>query len=160
MTEPTDDRNAGLPNDFAATIYRLAINYCVDVPSEVSGALPARSHIPVQATANSHRFRTTLVPRGGGNHRLFLNGDARARAGVGEGDDVTITLALDDDPREAPIPDDLAAALPSDGIERLLALPPAMRRSMLDWLTEAKRPETRQRRIERISEEIGNRLAD
>ena len=48
-------------------------------------------------------------------------------------------------------PGDLAAALDSEpeALEAFSRLPPSHRREYLDWIGEAKRPDTRRRRIEK-----------
>ena len=48
-------------------------------------------------------------------------------------------------------PGDLAAALDSDptALAAYRKLPPSHRREYLEWVDEAKRPETRRRRIEK-----------
>ncbi|MEE8421445.1 MAG: YdeI/OmpD-associated family protein [Dehalococcoidia bacterium] len=148
---------------FTARIYKLAMNYCVDVPAEVSRALPSVGHsghhVAVAVTAGGHTARTRLVPRGGGGRRLFLNSALRAAAGAGEGDDVTVTLALDAGAREPPVPDDLRAALDDvDGAaEAFAGLTFVQRTGMLRWLGEARRPETRAQRIERLTVEMHDR---
>lgn len=50
---------------------------------------------------------------------------------------------------EAPVPDDLAAALKKNAAARRTfeAFSPSHRREYLEWITEAKRPETRARRL-------------
>jgi hypothetical protein len=139
---------------FRARLERLGINYCVDVPPRVSRALGGARYIPVTGTAAGRALRSTLVPRGGGRHRLFLDGSVRDPAALQVGDRVDVSLALDTSPRPA-IPDDLADALEAvDGAPAaFVALPPGMYRSVLRWLAEAKRPETRAGRIERIVDE-------
>lgn len=53
---------------------------------------------------------------------------------------------------DEPIPDDLAEALALNSAARhhFDAFAPSYRKMMIGWVLEAKRPETRQRRIERI----------
>src|SRR5579863_10311637 len=93
---------------FSARIGRIGINFCVDVPARVSRALGRKGPVPVVGTAGGTAvLRTTLVPRGGGRHRLFLDGAARAQAGVGEGDVVAIELAADEAPCAPEVPADL-----------------------------------------------------
>ncbi len=50
---------------------------------------------------------------------------------------------------EAKVPDDLAAALKKNGKARTTfdGFPPSHRREYIEWLTEAKRPETREKRL-------------
>jgi uncharacterized protein YdeI (YjbR/CyaY-like superfamily) len=54
-----------------------------------------------------------------------------------------------DDVENLLVPDDLAAALRAHppALENFQAFPRGVRRSILEWIVQAKRPETRQRRI-------------
>ncbi|MGH9839592.1 MAG: DUF1905 domain-containing protein [Blastocatellia bacterium] len=70
---------------FSAKIYKLGINPCVDVPKRVSEVFGKRGYVPVAGTLNGQAIHATLVPKGGGEHRLFLNGEMRRRAAVGVG---------------------------------------------------------------------------
>jgi len=138
-----------MSQQFSATIYKLGINPCVDAPRRVSEAFKTRGYVPVAGTLNGHAIRATLVPKGGGEHRLFLNGEMRMRAGVGVGDTVKISLTLDAEPRDVPLPDELAEALrENDLLDAFNRLTPSDRRIALTWLTGAKKEETRNRRIE------------
>lgn len=76
-------------------MYRIGSNRCVDVPRHVSAALGGAFRIAVRGTIGTHCFRTTLVPRGGGRHRLFLSGRAWRAMGLREGDPVSVRLELD-----------------------------------------------------------------
>ena len=57
---------------------------------------------------------------------------------------------------ELPVPDDLAAALADMPVARAAfdAFPPSHRREYVEWITGAKRPETRQRRLEQALTQI------
>lgn len=80
---------------FTATLRKLAMNYCVDVPAEASRALagdPPERYVPVEGAANGHPFSTRLTPRGGGAYRMFLDGAVRASAGIAIGDEVAIEV--------------------------------------------------------------------
>jgi len=72
---------------FTATIYKVGINPLVDVPAEVSRAFGIRGYVPVRGRLNGAPIRATLVPSGGGRHRLYINGDMRKQAGVESGDE-------------------------------------------------------------------------
>lgn len=85
---------------FSARVGKVGIHFCVDVPPAVSRALGQQGRVPVVGAVNGVvEIRTTLMPRGGGHHRLFLDQAARAAAGVGEGDRVDVALMLDEQPR-------------------------------------------------------------
>lgn len=65
-----------------------------------------------------------------------------------------------DDVEELKMPDDLAAAFKSrsGSKEYFLSLSKSVRKSILQWLLFAKRPETRQKRIAEIAELAGQKL--
>jgi hypothetical protein len=139
------------PHRFVATLYKLGINRCVDVPEEISRALGGNGYIPVFASVQGLIARTTLIPAGNGQHRLFVDGKIRKRLGVDAGDLVGITLRPDKKPSELAVPADVAAALRKNhGAQKAFkAITPALRREFLRWVLNAKRPETRAKRIEK-----------
>ncbi|HET6890620.1 MAG TPA: YdeI/OmpD-associated family protein, partial [Pyrinomonadaceae bacterium] len=96
---------------FSATIFKVGINPCVDVPARVSKTLGRTGYIPIQGTLNGHAFRAGLVSLGGGRHRLFINGEMRRAAGVDVDDRVTVALEYDGKPRKITVPHQLARAL-------------------------------------------------
>lgn len=103
---------------------------------------------PVAATVNGYTWRTS-VARMGGEFLVGLNREVRENAGVEAGDDVEVIIALDDAPREVEVPEALAAALAADpqaaaSFERMAF---THRKEYARWVAEAKREETRQRRV-------------
>jgi hypothetical protein len=137
---------------FSAKVYKLGINPCVDVPQRVSRAFGKRGYVPVNGTLNDHPIRATLVPKGGGRHRLFLNGDMRRRAGVEVDDRVRLAVSLDTQPRKVPMPKELAAALRRNREARAAfeALTPSRRKEILVYLNWLKRPQTLKRNVDKI----------
>jgi|SRR5215475_1949725 len=138
--------------EFFARIHKFGILPCVDAPPEVSQALGKRGHVPAKGFLNGRPIQANLLPIGAGRHRLFINGKMRRAALVGVGDEVSIALEFDPAPRELPVPDDLRKALRQvKGAQALFeALPLWARRYTLQWITDAKRPETRAQRIETL----------
>jgi hypothetical protein len=103
---------------------------------------------PVTATVNGFTWRTSVVRMGGG----FLVGLSRAvreSAGVEAGDTVEVTLELDTAPREVEVPEALADALAGDPKARVAydGLAYTHRKEFARWVAEAKREETRERRV-------------
>jgi hypothetical protein len=103
---------------------------------------------PVVATVNGYRWRTS-VARMRGEFLLGLNQEVRQGAGVQAGDDVDVTLELDDAPREVEVPEALAVALAGDpqASESFERMAFTHRKEYARWIAEAKREETRQRRV-------------
>ena len=109
-----------------------------------------RGPVPVLGHLQGVTIRGTLVPTGGGRHRLYLNGPMREAAGLDEGDEARLVLWLDDQPRAPTVPDDLRAALEAAGaLCAFEAWPPSHRLEYVRAIDQAKRPETRQKYIER-----------
>ena len=137
---------------FSAKVYQLGINPCVDVPQRVSRAFGVRGYVPVEGTLNGRPVRATLVPKGAGRHRLFLNGDMRKRAGVEVGDRVDLVLDVDTQPRSVPMPKEFAAALRRNRKARAAfeRLRPSRQKEILTYLNWLKRPETLERNTEKV----------
>ena len=142
---------------FVGVLYELPSNYshimnvALDVPESVSAALGARGHVPVVGTADGAELTATLVPIGGGRHRLFLNSAVRSAIGKGAGDSVEIWIRLDRSDRTPETPPDLLEALDEDGATAAWeALTPSRRKECLVWLADAKREQTRADRMGRI----------
>ena len=142
---------------FVGVLYELPSNYAhimnvaLDVPAAVSDAFGVRGHVPVVGTADGAELAATLVPVGGGRHRLFLNNAIRRAIGKGVGDSVEIRIHLDPSDRTPETPPDLEEALAKGGAtEAWDALAPSRRKECLVWLADAKRDQTRAARIDRI----------
>jgi hypothetical protein len=146
-------------NEFRASIYRLGILYTVDVPAAVSKALGGAKHIAVAGTVNGVKLRGLLLPRGEGQHRLFLDGKLRKAARAGQGDTVTLALGPDRESREVPIPDEVIEAFEDEpgALDVFQGLTVAQRREMLLWVLKAKHAETRAQRIARLVQEMARR---
>ncbi|MXZ99648.1 MAG: DUF1905 domain-containing protein [Acidimicrobiaceae bacterium] len=142
---------------FAGVLYELPSNYshimnvALDVPAAVSEAFGMRGHVPVVGTADGAELTATLVPVGGGRHRLFLNSAIRQAIGKGAGDSVEIRVRLDRSDRTPETPSDLQEALAEDDASAAWeALALSRRKELLAWLADARRDQTRAARIGRI----------
>ncbi|MFB7893843.1 YdeI/OmpD-associated family protein [Microbacterium sp. NPDC056044] len=83
-----------------------------------------------------------------GRNLVGLSKAVRAELGVEIGDEVDATIDLDTAEREVEVPDDLAAALEAAGARAAFdALTLSRRKELARGVTEAKRPETRERRV-------------
>ena len=110
---------------------------------------------PVVATVNGYTWRTS-VTRMKGEFLLGLNREVRDGTGARIGDEVEVTVELDQAPREVEVPEALAAALAADPdasatFERMAF---THRKEYARWVAEAKRDETRRRRVEQAVEMI------
>jgi antitoxin component of MazEF toxin-antitoxin module len=132
--------------------------HLVDVPTEVVEALGGKGRIPVTATFNGVPYRGSIVRMGGGAV-LGVQKAIMAEAGVRVGDSITVVVRNDEGPREVEVPVDLAEALARNGAARAAfeGLSFSHKREYVRSITEAKRPETRARRIELTIEQLVER---
>jgi len=110
---------------------------------------------PVRATVNGYEWRTS-VARMRGEFLLGLNREVRTAAGVEAGQTVQVVLELDQEPREVLVPPALAAALDADPAAKAAfdGLAFTHRKEYARWIEEAKRDETRERRVAQAVEMI------
>ena len=125
-------------------------------PPEAVAALGMGKVPPVKVTLNGYTYQTTLAVRGGVT-MLSLSKANREAAGVQAGQEVEVTMELDEAPRVAAVPDDLAAALAAvpGATEAFDRQSPSARKEFVRQVESAKAPETRQRRIVKIVEKMG-----
>jgi bifunctional DNA-binding transcriptional regulator/antitoxin component of YhaV-PrlF toxin-antitoxin module len=105
---------------------------------------------PVAATINGVDYRSRLAVYGGHTY-LGLNREIRDAAGIETGDEIEVVLRRDDAPRHVTVPEELVAALTCAEPEvraRFDDLAFTHRREYAQWVGEAKRPETRERRAQ------------
>jgi len=124
----------------------------VVVPLDVR-ALWGEARPPVRGTVNGVPFRSRLMVYGG-ETMLGLTNAFRASAGIVEGDEVDVVIERDDEPREVEVPPALQAALDGDAVARAAyeKLSFTHRREYANWIAEAKKEDTRDRRAGRAIE--------
>jgi hypothetical protein len=103
---------------------------------------------PVRVTVNGHTF-DGRIGRMGGETLLGFNKAVRAACGVQAGDEIDVEVVLSEGPPAVDVPEALAAALAGDDAARATfdGLAPSHRKEFARWVGEAKRPETRERRV-------------
>ncbi|MEX0666726.1 MAG: YdeI/OmpD-associated family protein [Acidimicrobiia bacterium] len=130
----------------------------IQVPPSVVAGLGQGGRIPVQATFDGIPYRGSVVSMGGDGMAIGILKDIRTKLGKVVGDEVLVTLELDDAPREVEVPEDLVTALTAAGVADAFArLSFTRRREVAEGVAGAKKPETRQRRIEAVVEELAGR---
>ncbi len=105
-----------------------------------------RAPVQVSIDDRSQRLRVAVM---GGRNVIGLSKAARAALAVEIGDRVTATVRLDQAPREVPVPPALAEALAADSAAAAAyeALAFTHRREFAEWVAQAKRDQTRARRV-------------
>ncbi|MFI6316658.1 YdeI/OmpD-associated family protein [Nonomuraea sp. NPDC050556] len=122
----------------------------LEVPPEVVEALGGGVRPPVTITVNGHSWKSRIALMRG-RHLLGLSIANRQAAGVEIGEEVEVDLELDTEPRVVVEPEDFTRALDADPAARAAydGLAYSHRREHVRAIESAKKPETRQRRIEK-----------
>lgn len=120
---------------------------------QVAAVGQGAKRFPVQVTVNGYMWRGS-VARMGGEFLVGLNKAVRSAAGVEAGDEVKVELALDSEERTVEVPEALATALAGDAKAKagFDGLSYTHRKEYARWIDEAKKPETRERRVTRALE--------
>ncbi len=126
------------------------------VPFDVPEEYGTKARVYVKGKIDNLPYRSSIAPMGGGNHVFLLNKEMRTALGKSHGDTVKVTMEVDTGERIVEIPEDLLAALKSKpAIKNIFdGYAYTHRREFSNWITSAKKPETRQRRILQALEKI------
>jgi hypothetical protein len=123
--------------------------HVVEVSPDVAATLGAKHRTRVRGTLDEAEYRSNLISMGGrlvlGVHKATLEA-----AGRDTGDTVRVTMAIDAEPLpNDEVPEILARALKENtrALRAWESMPPSHRRRYVGYITEAKRDETRARRV-------------
>ncbi|TDD60454.1 DUF1905 domain-containing protein [Kribbella antibiotica] len=132
----------------------------VEVPGPVLAALGGGGRIPVLATFDGVEYRGSIASMGGCMALGVLKA-IRAELGKGAGDTVTVTVERDTAERTVDVPDDFAQALADANLRQTFdALAFSHRREHVNAILDAKKPETRARRITKALEMLLDRAGE
>jgi hypothetical protein len=124
----------------------------MSVPADVVDRLGAGKRPPVKVTINGYTYRNTVAVMSG-RYMIGVAAEHRAKAKVEAGDTLKVTVELDTDERTVDVPKDLAVALKKAGAtEAFDRLAFTHRKEHVRAIEEAKKPETRARRVEKAVE--------
>ncbi|HEX6739192.1 MAG TPA: YdeI/OmpD-associated family protein [Vicinamibacteria bacterium] len=132
---------------FKTTIVREGSMCLIPVPFDPKPVF-GKVRAPVKVTLNGYTYRSTIASMGEGPC-LPLRRSNREAAGLEGGETLPVTLELDTDKREVKPPVDLVKALKAapPAWDRWRELSFSHQREYAEAVAEAKKPETRARRI-------------
>ncbi|MGE5579219.1 MAG: YdeI/OmpD-associated family protein [Bacillota bacterium] len=121
----------------------------IDFPYDVEAEFGVKGQVKVFATIDDCEYRGSLAKMGRPCHFLGITQEVRKAIGKGPGDTVHVVIRQDTEPRVVEVPPDLAAALDASPQikEQFEKLSFTRRKEYVKWITEAKKAETRERRI-------------
>ena len=143
------------PITFHTTILKTGKNTTgIAVPEEIIEKLGSSKRPLVRVTIKKYMYQSAVAVMGG-KFMIALSADNRQAAGVQGGEEVEITIELDNEPRKVEIPKDLKSALiEADALKAFENSAPSMRKEYVRQVEEAKAQETRERRISKIVEKL------
>jgi hypothetical protein len=138
------------PHRFTAELEQArAGGAMVLIPKQVADALGGLKQMRVVGTVNGVAYQSSTMPYGGRGLFMGVHKATREAAGITFGEVVDVVISLDERPRVLVMPRELESALTADPQLRLRfdALSFSRRRDLAQPIVEAKRPETRERRL-------------
>ena len=139
------------PIEFEAEVLGEGGGTWVDVPLDLKQTYGKGNLVPINATFNGTvPYQGILAMMGGACPMLLIRSDVREQLGVHVGDRVQVRIELDTSPRTVTLPADVVALVDANPAAAATweKLSPGNQREYARWIEDAKRPETRQRRVE------------
>lgn len=128
-------------------------------PYDVEKEFGTRGRVPVKATFDGVAYTGSLTKYGHPQHMLGMTKAVREQTGKGPGDTVVVELSKDDESRTIEVPADLAKAIKAEGLLPFFeSLSYTHRKEYCRWISEAKREETRLKRVQKAVEMLKNRV--
>jgi len=126
------------------------------IPFDVEKAYGARGRVSVKMTFGAEVFRTSIFPSGDGTHHMMVNRAMREAAGAEPGDTVRVKIEPDTGVRRVSVPPVLRTALAKNAAAKKAfdGFAHSHKKEYVEYITEAKKPETRVRRVEKTIELI------
>lgn len=128
----------------------------VAVPFDVGKVFGTRGHIKVKALFDDQPYRGILADMGTGCHVILVRKDIREKIGKKVGDTITVELEQDLEERIVEVPEELKKLLVRNSKARNFyeSLSYTNRKEYAQWITGAKKEETRQRRLKETIEKL------
>ena len=128
----------------------------ITIPFDVEEIFGAK-RVPVKVSVNGAENRTTIF-RMGGKYLIAVPKVFRDAANIKAGEKITVTLEKDTEKRTVEVPPDLAEALQKAGLIHVFAkMSFTHQKEYVVAVKDAKREETRVRRIEKTIEMLKNK---
>lgn len=126
-------------------------------PFDVVKVFGRRGRVPVKGTLNGFPFRSSLMNMGDG-HMMAVNAQMRLGASCKAGDTVEVVMEFDADERKVEVPAYLKKVIAADSAAKASweKLSFTHQKEYVREIENAKRPETRKRRIASMMEALRN----
>ncbi len=121
----------------------------IDFPYDVKKEFGGKGRVKVKASIDGFLYRGSLVKMGGDCHWLGITRELRKSTGKEPGDTVHVIIEEDTEERLVEIPKDLLKLMQKEPglIEHFNKLSFTHRKEYVRWIDEAKKADTRKRRL-------------
>lgn len=147
-------KGENFPYTFRAMIYKVGINWCVDVPATVTDKLTIKKGgIAIKGLINGYGFFKTLMPVKGSLYRLYVNTEMMKGGMTALGEVATFDIGPDMEKATVayPVPQLLAERLDEHGLTLDFDnLAPSRKKDILKYLSYIKTEETLLRNIGKL----------
>lgn len=132
----------------------------IEFPYDVEREFGTRGRIKIRAWFDGVEYRGSLAKMGHHGHRVGVTQAIREKIAKQPGDFVQVVLQKDDDPREVDLPAELKEILSAnpDLAAFFETLSYTHRKEYARWIAEAKKEETRRRRLNKAVEMLRKRI--
>jgi hypothetical protein len=128
-------------------------------PYDVEKAFGSKGRVPVKVTIDGVAYTGSLFKYGAPQHMLGVERAIRQQIGKVPGDRVAVVLRKDEEIREVEVPASFAALMKKEGLLSFFeSLSYTHRREYCRWIAEAKKEETRARRLEKAVVLLRNKV--
>lgn len=117
-----------------------------------------KARVPIRCTIDGEPYRGTMVKYGTPYHIIIVLKAIREKIKKGAGDKVKVWLVEDTEERTVQIPSDFKKLLAKEKVEQLFtAMSYTHRKEWMLWLNDAKKEETRIKRMDKAIEKLKER---
>lgn len=119
-------------------------------PYDVEKEFGTRGRVPVRATFDGVAYRGSLANCGHPQHMLGILKSIQDETGKNVGEPVDVVLWKDEEERTVEVPKELAQLMKKEGLREFFdSLSYTHRKEYCRWISEAKKEETRAKRLEK-----------
>ncbi len=121
----------------------------LEIPFSIEKVWGTRAILGVRGMINGFAYRSTLFPMRSRKHLMMVSKEMQAGANAKPGDTVKVVMQPDKAPRVVKVPPDLRKALAKNKAAKqaFAKMPYSHQKEYVEAIAEAKKPETRARRI-------------
>ena len=128
-------------------------------PYDTQEAFGTKGKVPIHATFDGIPYTGSLIKYGFPQHTLHLPKAVREQLGKTAGDTINVVVWKDDSERTLEVPEPFLKLMKKESLLPFFdSLSYTHRKEYCRWITEAKKEETRARRLEKAIEMLRNKV--